>query len=95
MVPHIDHRAVVCLRAVHVVRGWRSCSRINRRTRSFEVLMAVQSFSVALAIKRRGFKHLANVGHKNILLRAVFRSAITKPEGEQPGLSRGHPERCG
>ena len=44
-------RAVVCLRAVRVATrcgAWRSCSRINRRTRSFEVrIPATRSFAHA------------------------------------------------
>ena len=64
--------------------AWRSCSRINRRTRSFEVRIPRDpqlrpGFSVALTMKRRGFEHPAKVGHQDVVRGSADRPAATTP----------------
>ena len=77
--------------------AWRSCSRINRRTRSFEGAhprdpQLRPGFSVALAMKRRGFEHPANVGHQDVV-RGSGRSARgddTVQETVSPAAAHTH-----
>ena len=67
--------------------AWRSCSRINRRTRSFEAHprdpQLRPGFSVALAMKRRGFEPPANVGHQDVVRGSADRPAATT-QGRRP-----------